>query len=83
MQPLLAKVVELELAREVGPDDVLHLLRHRRLVRVPVDLGERLVLLCKKNIEVEYYTLAQGFMNLSRPEGLFVLMILSLPLPIQ
>ena len=47
MQPLLAKVVELELAREVPPDDVLHLLGHRRLVGVPVDLGERLDLLCK------------------------------------
>ena len=47
MQPLLAKVVELELSREVPPDDVLHLLGHLWLVEVPVDLGERLDFLCK------------------------------------
>ena len=47
VQPLLAKVVELELSREVPPDDVLYLLGHLWLVQVPVDLGERLDFLCK------------------------------------
>ena len=59
MQPLLAKVVELELPREVPPDDVLHLLGHLWLVQVTVDLGERLDFLCKTFEGKELMTLRQ------------------------
>lgn len=49
VEPLPAEVVELDLSREVGPDDVLHLLADGRLEQVAVDPSEAVHLVWKRD----------------------------------